>query len=81
MERADVIVVSIYVNPTQFAANEDFGTYPRDTEGDMSKLRGLGVHAVFQPEGLYVDWRKNAEGAGVGVGAGEGAGGAGTGAG
>ena len=47
IERADAIVVSIYVNPAQFAANEDFGTYPRDSEGDLAKLRALGVHAVF----------------------------------
>lgn len=53
IERADAIVVSIYVNPAQFAANEDFGTYPRDSEGDLAKLRALGVHAVFQPKALY----------------------------
>ena len=53
MDRADAIVVSIYVNPAQFAAQEDFGTYPRDQDGDLAKLRALGVHAVFQPEGLY----------------------------
>ena len=53
MDRADAIVVSIYVNPAQFAAQEDFGTYPRDQDGDLAKLRALGVHAVFQPEALY----------------------------
>eukprot|EP00740_Mantoniella_antarctica_P010021 CAMPEP_0181374612 /NCGR_PEP_ID=MMETSP1106-20121128/16129_1 /TAXON_ID=81844 /ORGANISM="Mantoniella antarctica, Strain SL-175" /LENGTH=357 /DNA_ID=CAMNT_0023492637 /DNA_START=1 /DNA_END=1074 /DNA_ORIENTATION=- len=52
--RSDVVVVSIYVNPAQFAAHEDFGTYPRDPEGDLAKLRALGVHAVFQPTHLYV---------------------------
>ena len=54
MSRSDVCVVSIYVNPTQFAANEDFGTYPRDEQGDLMKLRELGVTAVFMPERLYV---------------------------
>ena len=53
LDRADAIVVSIYVNPAQFAAHEDFGTYPRDQDGDLAKLRALGVHAVFQPEALY----------------------------
>lgn len=53
MQRSDVVVVSIYVNPAQFAAHEDFSTYPRDTEGDLAKLCALGVHAVFQPTHLY----------------------------
>ncbi len=51
---AESVVVSIYVNPTQFGPNEDFDTYPRDTEGDLAKLRALGVDAVFMPEDLYV---------------------------
>lgn len=55
--RADVVVVSIYVNPAQFAANEDFGTYPRDDEGDLAKLRALDVHAVFKPTHLYAQDR------------------------
>ncbi len=54
LSRSDVCVVSIYVNPAQFAANEDFGTYPRDEQGDLRKLKELGVHAVFMPERLYV---------------------------
>ena len=51
---ADVVIVSIYVNPAQFAANEDFGTYPRDEEGDAAKLREMRVDAVFAPRRLYV---------------------------
>ena len=43
LSRSDVCVVSIYVNPAQFAANEDFGTYPRDEQGDLRKLKELGV--------------------------------------
>jgi len=53
LARTDVVVVSIYVNPTQFAPHEDFAVYPRDLEGDLSKLRALGCHAVFTPERLY----------------------------
>ena len=53
LERADRVVASIYVNPTQFAPHEDFDVYPRDLEGDLAKLRGLGCHAVFTPADLY----------------------------
>ena len=51
--RADVVAVSIYVNPAQFAAHEDFGTYPRDDEGDLAKLRAVGADAAFVPAHLY----------------------------
>ena len=36
------VCVSIFINPTQFAANEDFTTYPRDTERDLDLLRAEG---------------------------------------
>ena len=49
-EHAERVVVSIFVNPTQFGPNEDLGRYPRDLEGDVSRLRALGVDAVFTPE-------------------------------
>ncbi|MBL8994677.1 MAG: pantoate--beta-alanine ligase [Spirochaetia bacterium] len=42
-------VVSIFVNPTQFAAGEDLSRYPRDFAGDSSRLRDLGVDALFFP--------------------------------
>jgi len=54
--RADFVVVSIFVNPTQFGPNEDFARYPRDLHGDAAKLAPLGVAAVFAPErdAMYV---------------------------
>ncbi|HNI44685.1 MAG TPA: tRNA preQ1(34) S-adenosylmethionine ribosyltransferase-isomerase QueA, partial [Chitinophagales bacterium] len=49
-EHADVVVASVFVNPTQFGPNEDFARYPRDIEGDTRKLASAGADAVFVPE-------------------------------
>lgn len=47
--QCDVVVVSIYVNPTQFGPSEDLARYPRDLEKDVGTLRGFNVDAVFAP--------------------------------
>lgn len=47
------LVVSIFVNPLQFNANEDLGRYPRDPEGDAQKCAAAGVDVLFIPEGFY----------------------------
>src|SRR5579863_2270512 len=48
--QCDVIVVSIFVNPTQFDSAEDLARYPRNLEKDMELLRSFKVDAVFAPE-------------------------------
>ncbi|HEU4566355.1 MAG TPA: pantoate--beta-alanine ligase [Gemmatimonadaceae bacterium] len=47
--RADVVVMSIFVNPLQFGPAEDFSRYPRDPEGDSAKARARGVDILFCP--------------------------------
>lgn len=56
-ELADVVVVSIFVNPLQFGPTEDLDRYPRDLEGDLAALEGHGAHFVFAPsvDEMYPD--------------------------
>ncbi len=54
-ERGDEVIVSIFVNPTQFAPTEDLDKYPRDFENDCKLCEAHGATAVFapQPEAMY----------------------------
>lgn len=47
---ADVVILTIFVNPTQFGPNEDLAKYPRDEAGDIAKARAAGIDLAFCPE-------------------------------
>jgi pantoate--beta-alanine ligase len=48
--RADTVVMSVFVNPLQFAPGDDFARYPRDPDGDAAKAAGRGVDLFFTPD-------------------------------
>lgn len=50
VEENDKVVVSIFVNPTQFGPTEDFAAYPRDLEKDAQLCKEAGVNLIFHPE-------------------------------
>ncbi|MDP4823198.1 MAG: pantoate--beta-alanine ligase [Aestuariivirgaceae bacterium] len=49
LKHADRCVATLFVNPKQFAANEDLGRYPRDEAGDAAKLESAGAHLLYAP--------------------------------
>ncbi|MBG22314.1 MAG: pantoate--beta-alanine ligase [Idiomarinaceae bacterium] len=49
-QHADVVIVSIFVNPMQFGANEDLDNYPRTLDADCQALAERGAHGVFAPQ-------------------------------
>lgn len=50
--QCDVVICSIFVNPTQFGANEDFGSYPRTLEADSQQLQAAHCDLLFAPSAL-----------------------------
>lgn len=49
-ETCDVVVATIFVNPTQFGPGEDFQSYPRDLSGDREQVASAGVDVLFHPQ-------------------------------
>lgn len=56
-EENDMVVVSVFVNPTQFGPNEDLEAYPRDFQRDSALCESLGADLIFhpEPEDMYVN--------------------------
>ena len=52
--RGDKLVLSIFVNPTQFGPNEDLGRYPRDLPSDLAQAAGAGTDVAFVPEPIDI---------------------------
>src|SRR4051794_2527962 len=48
--RADVVILTIFVNPTQFGPSEDLAKYPRDEAGDIARARTAGIDLAFCPD-------------------------------
>ena len=65
-KKADRVVVSIFVNPTQFAPHEDFNSYPREEKKDLTRLQHAGAHLAYLPseKEMYPQGRDSAVKAG-----------------
>jgi pantoate--beta-alanine ligase len=48
--KADIVILTIFVNPTQFGPNEDLSRYPRDEAGDLAKARTCNIDLAFCPD-------------------------------
>src|ERR671927_488386 len=48
-QQNEIVVLSIFVNPTQFGPNEDFDRYPRNEEGDAALLASAGCDLLYAP--------------------------------
>ncbi|MDD3730753.1 MAG: pantoate--beta-alanine ligase [candidate division Zixibacteria bacterium] len=51
---ADIVIVSVFVNPAQFGPKEDFKRYPRDEKGDLKKIKKAGGNIVFMPKAVEI---------------------------
>ncbi len=51
---ADVVITTIFVNPTQFTPHEDLTKYPRDEKGDIRKIKSAGCDIVFIPKAIDI---------------------------
>jgi pantoate--beta-alanine ligase len=51
---AEIVITTIFVNPTQFAPHEDFSRYPRDEKGDIRKIKSAGGDIVFIPKAAEI---------------------------
>jgi pantoate--beta-alanine ligase len=52
--RCDIVVMSLFVNPTQFGPSEDLSSYPRDEAGDLERAEAEGVDVVYAPDAAEV---------------------------